>query len=136
MLSGPPGAGKATVTRLLAAGRLASPCVHLHADDFWAGVVGPWFVDAFRRAARAAEAPLHYAVLRPDEQATPARGTARVDHPLTDPGPIRAMHAQFRALGRYERHALDTTGLAPEAAADAVLAALAAGDLCLEPRFT
>ncbi len=74
---------------------------------------------------------LHYAVLRPDESTTLTRGTTRADHPLTDPGPIRSMHAQFRELGPYEGHALDTSALAPAATADAVLAALAAGRLRL-----
>jgi hypothetical protein len=90
------------------------------------GVVGPWFVDAFREPAGAAGVPLHYAVLRPDKPTTLARGTSCPGHPPTDPGPIRAMHEEFRELGPYEGHALDTTGLSPEGTADAVMAALAA----------
>lgn len=102
------------------------------------GVVGPWFVDAFRAPARDAGVALHYVVLRPDEATTLARGTKRggADR-LTDPGPIRALHAQFRDLGPYERHGLDTSRLTADDTAAAVMAALAAGRLRLaqpEPR--
>lgn len=37
ILSGPPGAGKSAVARLLTAARSSS--VHLHPDDFWANIV-------------------------------------------------------------------------------------------------
>jgi len=37
VLSGPPGAGKSTIARILTSAR--SPSVHLHSDDFWASIV-------------------------------------------------------------------------------------------------
>lgn len=40
MLSGPPGAGKSTVSRLLA--DVLSPSVHLHSDDFWRYIRQGW----------------------------------------------------------------------------------------------
>ncbi|WP_062215004.1 AAA family ATPase [Streptomyces sp. NBRC 109706] len=92
------------------------------------GVIGPWFVEPFlAETVRALGATPHYVVLRPDRETTLERGTTRPDHPLTDPGPIEAMYRQFADLGRYERHALDTTGQPPAATADAVRAALASG---------
>ncbi len=48
VITGPPGAGKTTVARLLA--ESATRSVHLHADDFFAHVVGgyiePWLPEA------------------------------------------------------------------------------------------
>jgi predicted kinase len=49
VVTGPPGAGKSTVARMIAASS-TDPSVHLHADDFWRHVVGgyiePWLPEA------------------------------------------------------------------------------------------
>ena len=54
------------------------------------GIVGPWFIDVFRTAAAARAIPLHYVV-------------------LTDPEPVRSLHAQFTGIGTLEGHVLDST---------------------------
>ena len=173
VLTGPPGAGKTTVSRLLS-DRL-SPSVHLHSDDFWHylkqgrvepylpeahrqnqvvmdvvtaaafgyatggyqvicdGIIGPWFIEVFRAAARSRDLALRYVVLRPDEATTLHRATGRRDSALIDPGPIRSLHRQFSDLAAYERHVLDSTELTSEATAVAVLNGLTAGTYDLDP---
>ncbi|RKT57419.1 AAA family ATPase [Saccharothrix australiensis] len=160
VLSGPPGAGKSTVARLLT--DALSPSVHLHTDDFYRyikqgwlapylpeahrqnevvidvvaqaafgyaaggyqvvcdGVVGPWFLDPFRAAAVRTGLALHYVVLRPDEDTTLGRATARGADALTHPEPVRVMHRQFADLGPLEHHALDSGGQEPAETVSAV----------------
>ncbi len=173
VLSGPPGAGKSTVGRLLTAEHSSS--VYLHADDFWAnivtgaippyqpesgqqnqlvmtvlataalgyaqggyyvvvdGVVGPWYVGEFRIAAAGTGIPLHYVILRPDEQTTMGRATGRGADALTEPGPVLDMYRQFRNLGEYDVHAIDSTGRDAADTARLVRAGLAAGRFRLNP---
>lgn len=174
LVSGPPGAGKSTVSALLA-DRL-TPSVHLHSDDFWHvikqgfvppylpeahrqnqvvlevlvgaafgyarggyqvvydGVAGPWFIDAFRAATEVQAVPLSCVILRPDLHTTLARATARTgDDALTDPAPIRSMHARFGDLGAYGTHVLDSGGLTAEATADRILEGLAGGAYLVTP---
>jgi predicted kinase len=51
VVSGPPAAGKTTVSEILTARR--SPSVHLHADDFWGfikvGYIDPWLPDSHQQ---------------------------------------------------------------------------------------
>jgi predicted kinase len=96
------------------------------------GIVGPWFLDSFRQAARGRGVALDYLVLRPDRDATVARGVAREGHPMRDAAVIGRMWDQFAAMGDLERHVLDTTRLSAEQAADAAMTALAAGRLRLD----
>ncbi|WP_031077383.1 AAA family ATPase [Streptomyces sp. NRRL WC-3742] len=91
------------------------------------GVVGPWFVDLFRAAAEERALPLNYVVLRPDRHTTLERAAGRTGDALTDPGPIRSMHDQFRDLGDYERNVLDSSAMTAEATADSILEDLRGG---------
>jgi len=172
IVTGPPGAGKSTVARLLAEGS-EHPAVHLHTDDFYAairkgyvapwlreaqnqnitvigviaaaavgyarggydvmidGIVGPWFLDPFREAARAGVA-FHYVALRPNEAETIRRGVTRGgEKALRDEAVISQMWHAFADLGVLEAHAIDSTNAAAEDTAAFVRAGLSRGQFRL-----
>ncbi len=87
------------------------------------GVVGPWFIEAFTRLA----VPTHYLVLRTSLDDAIRRCQQRGGDTLSDPAIVAELYAQFADLGRFEPHALDVTGLAPDAAMTGVEHALSAG---------
>ncbi len=168
VVTGPPGAGKSTISRRIA--DALSPSVHLHAHDFWRfirqgaiapylpeahhqngivigalaqaafgyggggyqvicdGIIGPWFLDAFRRASATSATELHYLVLRPDQATTLRRVLARTAADgLTDPEPIRSLHHQFSNLDALERHVLDSSHMDAAATTEVVLRAITEG---------
>ncbi len=98
------------------------------------GIVGPWFIDAFRTIGETRGIDLHYIVLRPDQDTALHRAASRSDDALTDPEPIRALHQQFTDIEAFEGHVLDTTQLTPETTAGSILHALDEGAFLLEPR--
>ncbi|WP_331737155.1 AAA family ATPase (plasmid) [Streptomyces sp. NBC_00984] len=97
------------------------------------GVVGPWFIDPFRAAAKERAVPLSYVILRPNQHTTLERATGRTGDALTDPEPIRSMHDQFSDLGVYETNVLDSSNLTAMATTDSILERLARGAYLLDP---
>lgn len=87
------------------------------------GIIGPWFLDAFRNL----EATLHYIVLRPDLQEAIRRCQERGGATLSDPVPISAMHQQFENLGALEGHSLPVTGLSVDETCAAIDNAVKSG---------
>lgn len=96
------------------------------------GIVGPWFLEPFRQAARGRGVALDYLVLRPDRDTTIARGVAREGHPMRDAEVIGRMWDQFSALADLERHVLDTTGRSVDESVASAAEALADGRLRLD----
>lgn len=168
VVSGPPGAGKSTVARLLA--DRSSPSVLVEGDAFFAflargaidpwlpasaaqnetvtqaaaaaagryasggfttvydGVVGPWFLPTF--AAASGLDRVDYVILLPPVETCVARVATRTGHGFTDEPATRKMHAEFAgAVG--PRHVLADPPGDPEAVADLVAAAQAAGTLAV-----
>jgi hypothetical protein len=98
------------------------------------GIIGPWFLDAFRVRSAASGTELHYLVLRPDEATTLRRATARTAAgALTNLEPIRSLHHKFSGLDALEPHVLDSSDLDPAATATAVLRGIGNGDYRLRP---
>ena len=97
------------------------------------GVIGPWFIGEFRITAAGSTVPLHYVIIRPDEQTTLSRAASRGDGALIETGPVLEMHRQFQRLGEYESHVLDSTALDPASTADLITSGLAVGRFLLNP---
>lgn len=87
------------------------------------GIVGPWFLEPFRKIAT----PLHYAILRPPLDVAIRRCRERGGDTLTDPGPIAELHRQFSSLGAFERHVLSTDGQGRKETLGAVIEAVQSG---------
>ncbi len=82
-----------------ATGRLA-----MHCDVVYDGVVGPWFLESFRRAARLTH--LHYAVLLPPLETCLERVETRVGHGFTDLGAAEHMWWEMHRAEVAARHVI------------------------------
>jgi cytidylate kinase len=80
-----------------AAGRLCGIC-----SVVYDGVVGPWFLPTFVRAAGVAN--LHYVVLLPPLEVCLERVQSRVGHGFTDLSVTRDMYQQFADAPLDDRH--------------------------------
>jgi predicted kinase len=94
------------------------------------GIVGPWFLPAFRRLT----IPMHYVVLRPPLDIAIERCRLRGGDELSDPEPITQLHRQFADLGTLERHAIDIPDQSPEETLAVVAGALSGGNYRLSAR--
>lgn len=87
------------------------------------GIVGPWFLEPFRRLST----PTHYVVLRPPLDVAVRRCRERGGDTLADPETIAELHRQFSSLDELERHVLPTDGHTRQATLDAVVEAVQGG---------
>lgn len=87
------------------------------------GVVGPWFLEAFRRLS----SRVHYVVLHIDVESAITRCQARGGKALSDPQVIQSLHEQLTLLDDLGRHALDVRGQPPERTLAKVIAAVESG---------
>lgn len=78
------------------------------------GIVGPWFLQPWVKAAQDGY-EVHYIVLRADREETMRRavGRAKLDSE-TNVELVERMWGQFCNLGQYEAHVIDTTSCSVE----------------------
>lgn len=82
-------------------------------DTIVDGIVGPWFLEPFRKACRVKGIPLDYVMLRPGRAVSLARAQARPTHALKDEEAIVGLCAAFADLGELERHCIDSAAQSP-----------------------
>jgi len=92
------------------------------------GIIGPWFLDAFRNIG----AVLHYIVLRPDLEEAIRRCRERGGDTLSDPVPISALHQEFGNLDALEAHSLAVAGLSADETCNAIGNAVGSGRFWLK----
>jgi predicted kinase len=118
----------ATVTRAFtAAASIYAEAGYLVVLD---GVVGPWFLDLYREAAKKTGAVLSYVVLRPERATAIVRARDREHDPLADYPP--RIFEGFADLGPLEGHTVDTTASGVDEVVAAVREGVTAGRFRLD----
>lgn len=96
------------------------------------GIISPaWFLEPLRDALTVDGRSVAYVVLRAPLETCTLRAGRRPGTGLSEAGVIAQLWREFERLGPLEDHVVDTGERTPEAAADAVLDRLRAGDLLL-----
>lgn len=91
------------------------------------GIVGPWFLEPWRKAVREGY-EVHYIVLRASKEETLRRAIARDKlNRKTNIELVEAMWGQFAHLGEYEVNVIDSTCCTAAETVDKVQEALAKG---------
>lgn len=115
-----------TVTR--AAGRATASFVTAGYATVYDGVLGPWFLPTFARAAELPE--LDYVILLPSVETCVRRVAHRVGHGFDDEAATRTMHAEFERAAIEKRFVVRDDQATAAAVADEVEARRAVGSLC------
>ena len=108
------------------AGRLAGICFVVYD-----GVVGPWSLPTFERAAGLPE--LHYVVLMPPLDVCLERVRSRVDHGFSDLSVTRDMHQQFARARVDTRHLVTEADEPPADLAELIALQLSSGRFRYSP---
>lgn len=79
-------------------------------EVFVDGIFGPWFIPTFLEEVEPLAVEVDYIVLRAALPETLQRAMSRPQARQEDEEIVRHMHRQFADLGRFDSHAIDTTG--------------------------
>lgn len=91
------------------------------------GIIGPWFLPPYRKAAAEGDWTMSYVVLRPDLDTALDRARGRAAGELKDVEAITGLHGAFADLGELESHTFDNTRLDAAETAVEVQNAVASG---------
>lgn len=81
-------------------------------NTIYDGIVGPWLIQEFARAANTPR--LHYAILLPSEECCIERALSRTNNNFKDVAGITHMHRHFSGANVDSRHLITETFDAPE----------------------
>lgn len=123
-----PEAVEQNITLMSAMAAQAAVCAKGGYEVYVDGIVGPWFFDPWREAARTQELDLRYIVLRPDLPTSIARASARTaTGAMTDPAVVEQMWRAFHDFAPPPDSIVDTTSQSQAETVAAVAEGLEAG---------